>query len=147
MTTDPAIVADVDSVYRHIDEIIAAWHDPKCESTRCSTCGQCCDFDSYGHRLFVTSPELVYFATKLGSTALKPMTTGLCPYNAEGRCTVHAHRFAGCRIFFCKADPDRQSALSEWALARFKEICLRYDLAYSYVELRSALNCLTTPAR
>jgi len=147
MTIDSAIAAEVEEVYRHIDETTATWHDLKCKAVGCLVCGQCCDFDNYDHRLLVTSPELVYFAAKLSSAALKPMTTGACPHNTNGRCGVHPHRFAGCRIFFCKADPDRQSALSEWAIARFKDICLRHSLPYSYADLRTALNSLATSSR
>ncbi len=45
---------------------------------RCRACGACCDFPAYDHRLFVTPPELMYLATKLNATHLKPMPGGRC---------------------------------------------------------------------
>jgi Fe-S-cluster containining protein len=143
MTTDPAIVAAVEEVYRHIDAEVALWSQPASSPAHgCSSCGQCCDFDAYDHRLFVTSPELVYFAAKLGPGNIRSMAGGLCPYNASAKCTIHGHRFAGCRIFLCKGDPDKQAQLSEWASSRFKAICHDSGLAYQYTDLRSALNLM-----
>ena len=57
-----------------------------------------------------------------------------------GKCTVRNFRFAGCRIFFCKADADLQSKLSEQASKKFKVICEKYDLPYRYIDLPTALS-------
>jgi Fe-S-cluster containining protein len=103
----------------------------------CNACGNCCDFDSYGHRLYVTTPELIYLADKLGT--LKQMTSSRCPYQVDNKCSIHAHRFASCRIFFCKGNADLQSDLSEKTLSRLKTICSEFDLAYRYTDLKTAL--------
>jgi Fe-S-cluster containining protein len=140
MTTDPAIVAGVEEVYRHIDWVQSAAsppHSSRLTADSCSACGKCCDFDAYDHRLFVTSPELVYLAAKLGHGNIKSMEGGLCPYNSQGKCIIHQHRFAGCRIFLCKGDPDKQAQLSEWASFRFKAICRDHGLAYRYTDLQA----------
>jgi len=114
------------------------------ESTRlarvCDACGKCCDFESFDHRLFVTPPELMYLAAKLGAENIRPMTTSRCPYNIGGKCTVYEYRFAGCRIFCCKADTDFQSRLSESALKKFKSICTEFRIPYLYNDLPTALN-------
>jgi Fe-S-cluster containining protein len=114
------------------------------ESTRlagvCDACGDCCDFESFDHRLFVTPPELMYLAAKLGAENIRPMTTSRCPYNIGGKCTVYEYRFAGCRIFCCKADTDFQSRLSESALRKFKSICTEVRIPYRYNDLPTALN-------
>jgi Fe-S-cluster containining protein len=107
----------------------------------CKACGRCCDFDSFEHRLYVTTPEIMYLAAKLGKEGIKPMTDGKCPYNIEGKCTIRDIRFAGCRIFFCKGDKDFQSALSNQAIVKFKSICEELQIPYRYVELKTALNC------
>ena len=109
---------------------------------QCDACGKCCDFDNFDHRLFVTTPELIYLAANLGDGNLKPMTTSRCPYNVAGRCTIYKYRFAGCRIFCCKGDADFQSSLSEATLKEFKSICRKFQVPYRYSEVASALNSL-----
>lgn len=113
---------------------------------RCKVCGECCDFKSsaseqgFDHRLFITSPELIYLAANLGAENIKPMPATRCPYNVNGKCTIYKYRFAGCRIFCCNADTDFQSKLSESALKEFKSICTEFQLPYRYTDLASALN-------
>jgi Fe-S-cluster containining protein len=109
---------------------------------RCTACGKCCDFETSDHRLFVTTPELMYFSTKLAPQAQKEMTTGRCPYNTEGKCSVYDYRFAGCRIFCCRGDADFQSRLSESVLKQFKAICREFKLPYRYCDLPAALKSL-----
>lgn len=106
----------------------------------CSTCGKCCDFESFDHKLFVTTPELRYLVASLGAENMKPMTTGRCPYNIEGKCGIYEHRFSGCRIFCCKGDKDFQGELSESALKQFKSLCTEFQIPYRYTDLATALN-------
>jgi len=106
----------------------------------CEVCGRCCDFARFDHRLFVTTPELMYLAAKIGAENIKPMPTGRCPYNVDGKCTIYEYRFAGCRIFCCKGDKDFQSRLSESALKKFKSICTEFQVPYRYIALSGALN-------
>ena len=105
----------------------------------CQVCGACCDFPAYDHRLYVTPPELVYLAAKLGMRELRSMTTGRCPYQEGPRCTVHEHRFAACRIFCCGGDGDFQSELSEEVLRRLKALCEQCHVPYRYQDLAAAL--------
>ena len=107
----------------------------------CEACGRCCDFDEFGHRLFVTPPELMYLAANLGA-GFEPMPAERCPYNVDGKCRVHQYRFAGCRIFCCHGDADFQSELSESALDRLKSICAEFQIPYRYTDLAAALNSL-----
>ncbi len=127
----PKILHAVAEVYHFLDEQIAA-------KTTCDRCGKCCDFETFDHRLFVTSPELIYFTASTG--LLKPMPQGICPYNIDGDCSVHRYRFAGCRIFSCKENRISQSRLSEDAIEKFKSICDEFDVPYRYTDLASALN-------
>ena len=106
----------------------------------CKACGDCCDFGKFDHRLFVTPPELIYLTVKLGAENIKAMPSGQCPYKVEGKCSIHEHRFAGCRIFCCKGDADFQSELSESALTRLKAICTEFEIPYRYLDLATALN-------
>ena len=107
---------------------------------RCSICGKCCNFEKFDHRLFVTPPELMYLAANLDGEKVKPMTTGRCPYNVTGKCTVYKYRFAGCRIFCCTGNADFQSGLSESALEKFKSVCGQLQIPYRYTDLPTALN-------
>ena len=107
---------------------------------QCSACGECCDFDNFDHRLFVTPPELMYLAANLGAEKQKAMPTSRCPYNISGKCTIYECRFAGCRIFCCKGDANFQSRLSESALKKFKSVCTEFQIPYRYADLANALN-------
>ncbi|MEJ2704287.1 MAG: YkgJ family cysteine cluster protein [Sedimentisphaerales bacterium] len=106
----------------------------------CTACGECCDFDGFDHRLFVTPPELMYLVAHLGPRNIRPMSGGRCPYNKDGKCEIYEHRFAACRIFCCHGDPDSQSTLSEGCLEKLKAICTEFQIPYRYVHLATALN-------
>ena len=109
------------------------------QAGRCKGCGACCDFVGYDHLLFVTPPELIYLAEKLNTERFAPMTSGRCPYQEGTECSVHAHRFSGCRIFCCSGDAEFQSELTEAALKRLKAICERFEIPYRYADLAKAL--------
>lgn len=121
------------------------WLDSQINNNRdtagqCDSCGRCCDFERFDHRLFVTPPEVIYLAAKLEGEKIKPMVTSICPYNMGGKCSVYEYRFAGCRIFYCKGDKDLQSRLSESAIKKFKSICEEFGIDYRYTDLATALN-------
>ena len=109
---------------------------------KCRSCGDCCDFEGFDHRLFITPPELMYLAAKLGAENIKPMPGGRCPYNVDGKCTIYEYRFSGCRIFCCNGDADFQSRLSEEVLQKLKSICVDFQLPYRYADLAAGLNSL-----
>ena len=135
--TKNQLLNKVAEIYEWLDEQI---HLPDGLVGRCDTCGKCCDFDAFDHRLFVTPPELIYLAAKLGAENIKPMPSRRCPYNVDGKCTIYTYRFAGCRIFSCKGDKDFQSGLSETVLKRLKSICAEFQIPYHYTDLATALN-------
>jgi Fe-S-cluster containining protein len=130
------LVAEVAAVY---DWLEAQQKKAPERAGRCKACGACCDFPAYEHRLFVTPPELIFLAARLGTTKLRPMPSGRCPYQKDKRCAVHDSRFAGCRIFCCGGDPEFQSELSEAALKRFKKLCEEFQVPYRYQDLATAL--------
>ena len=125
------IANKVAAIYSQLDEQIKEF------PADCSACGKCCDFESFGHKLFVSSPEMVYLSRNVD---IKPMPTARCPYQADNKCTIHPHRFAACRIFFCKADEALQNELSEQTLKKFKSLCTEFNLPYRYTDLAAALN-------
>lgn len=126
------IYAWLDEQIRHCGELAGS----------CKVCGDCCDFEAFDHRLFITPPELMYLAAHLDSEEIKPMLRSRCPYNIDGKCVVYEHRFAACRIFCCRRDTDLQSTLSEMSLERLKSICVEFQIPYGYTEIAGALNSL-----
>lgn len=147
------ILTSVSDIYDWLDSQIREAADL---TGGCDACGKCCNFGGpatvsgqepvplsergFDHVLFVTAPEVMYFAENLGSENMKPMPTSRCPYNISGKCSVYEHRFAGCRIFCCKADTDFQSGLSESVAKKFKAICTEFHIPYRYTDLATALN-------
>jgi Fe-S-cluster containining protein len=161
------VIRRVEEIYKWLDEQIIV---NKISAGICDACGKCCNFDSFGHRLYVTTPEMLYFADKVGSQnitghfitvipaeagiqkldfntipSIKPMTGGRCNYQIEGKCSVYPYRFAGCRIFCCKSNADFQSDLTETALKKFKALCDEFQIPYRYVDLPTAINTFSPP--
>ena len=118
---------------------IYSWLDSQLLETigLCEICGKCCDFAGFGHKLFVSTPELIYLDK---SVNIRPMLESRCPYQVKENCGIHKHRFAACRIFFCKGNKDFQSRLSEEVLRKFKSLCIEFHLPWHYAELADALN-------
>ena len=138
--TNSGVIARVEAIYAWIDaENSLQWDDEQ----RCRGCGKCCDFESFDHRLFVTTPEMVYFEAKLGIDGVKTVENGRCPYNIEGKCGVYESRFGGCRIFNCRGDAEAQGRVSEEAARRFKAVCEDLGVPYRYVDLATGLKELS----
>jgi hypothetical protein len=70
------------------------------------------------------------------------MTTGVCPYRKDGKCSVYPWRFAGCRIFNCTGNADLQSQLSEGTITACKLLCEQLELNYRYMDLKSGLETI-----
>ena len=136
------LLKKVAEIYNWLEEEIRRGGDL---AGACDSCGRCCDFEAFDHRLFVTPPELMYLAENIGAENMKPMPDSRCPYHLICLCTVYEYRFAGCRIFSCKGDADFQSRLSETALKKFKSICAEFNIPYRYTDLASALNGFPGP--
>lgn len=82
----------------------------------------------------------MYLAAKIGKGNITPMTGSRCPYQVDNTCSVHPHRFASCRIFFCRGGKTMQSDLSEETLKKLKALCNEFDIPYRYMDLKTALN-------
>ncbi|MGA2172865.1 MAG: hypothetical protein ABSG82_07640 [Sedimentisphaerales bacterium] len=150
MKANKEIIRQVGRIYDWLDEqLIIAQNTLAgvCDVSRKghqTACGKCCDFQMYDHRLYVTTPEMLFFIDKLGVENIKEMAGGRCPYQMNTKCTVHPYRFAGCRIFCCKADPAFQSVLTEAVIKKFKTICDEFQIPYRYVDLPTALKDFLT---
>ena len=128
------------AVYLEIDHAVAAL------SPRCWLSGRCCNFDQYGHDLFVTGLEIAWALQQLDGEARDRLagaslpSDGACPFQLEQVCTVHAIRPLGCRLFFC--DPAAQSwqpRLHEQFLRQLRRLHEQHGLDYRYLEWRRGL--------
>lgn len=140
MTDNDQLLKKVAEIYQWLD--IQIQHHNSLSGS-CQVCGECCDFVQFDHKLFVTGPELRYLAENLAPEKLKKMTANRCPYSVNGKCTIYNYRFAGCRIFCCKADPDFQTRLSNSVLEEIKSLCNDLHIPYQYQDLATALNNFT----
>ena len=131
------LIKEISGLYNWLDKEIS----DHAEYTKlCNICGKCCDFENFGHLLFVTIPEILYLCENLGVQKLNSMNTSRCPYNINGKCTVYEYRFTGCRIFCCRGDSTFQGRLSESVISKIKSICTRLEIPYRYMPLKLALN-------
>jgi Fe-S-cluster containining protein len=113
---------------------------------RCDISGRCCRFESYGHRLFVTTAELAAFHQQLRpdmTLAIRDWDGTGCPFQIAGRCGVHAIRPFGCRIFFCDPSSTQwQQDQYEQFHADLQQIHERLQVPYFYVEWREAIRAM-----
>jgi Fe-S-cluster containining protein len=110
----------------------------------CGASGNCCRFDEYGHRLYVTTLELAAFVHEVGDAP--GIETSGCPFQRGGLCSVHPIRPFGCRIFFCDATArDWQHEHYERYHARLTQLHDELNVPYFYVEWRDALRQLNLP--
>ena len=113
----------------------------------CSASGRCCNFDRYGHRLYVTTIELATFLHQLTEAEMTiPEATdpATCPLQLNKLCSVHPIRPFGCRIFFCDPTATQwQNDQYEQFHARLRRLHDDLNVPYFYVEWRQALRSLS----
>lgn len=119
---------------------------------RCDASGRCCRFESFGHRLYVSTIELAAFAAGLEPAAHPARAAegtwdgSGCPFQVEGLCSVHSIRPFGCRVFFCDATSDDwQHDIYEQFHAQLKQLHDELGVPYRYIEWRAALAELGLP--
>jgi hypothetical protein len=150
MTTD-TLSAAVAHILANADADIAA-HKPACRNS-----GRCCRFEEYGHRLYVTSAELLHFAhTHVAPPASCPLPAPThaislpqffssdaprgCPYQIDNLCTAREARPLGCRVYFCDASAQSwQNELYEKYHSQLVALHDQFQLSYCYLEWRAAL--------
>jgi len=132
----------VQKVYRTIDNSIAG------ANPICDNCGNCCDFDRFGHRLYVTTLEMLYFfkaltTNKANAQLLKKEFHGKCPFRLRQGCIMRDYRPSGCRIFFCRDLPTEfQNEITEHSLFSLKILHEQFSSVYYYTDLLNWLKLL-----
>jgi Fe-S-cluster containining protein len=153
---DDRVAAELEAVYALIADQIEA------RGPRCDVSGRCCHFEQHGHRLYVTGLEAAYTVARLGlvrgrdhdgviaahgelraDEVSAARARGDCPFLVEEKCSVHAIRPLGCRVYYC--DPtaqEWQEELSERTLKLVRGMHERHQVPYRYGEWRGMLGVL-----
>lgn len=143
----PEMDQAIADLYRRIGESVAQ-RGPVCWAS-----GRCCNFDAYGHRLYVTGLETAWVLERVHDRARTddrsdarvkalPITDvrGRCVYQVDGLCSIHDARPMGCRVFFCQRGTETwQHDLYERYLGELKAMHDASGLPYRYMEWRAAL--------
>lgn len=123
-------------VYDRLDAAVRA-RGPVCWSS-----GKCCNFEAYGHRLYVTGLEIAWV---LGEVPARPAASSIeprggCPFQIEKLCSIHAVRPLGCRVFFCQQGTQAwQQEVYEKFLGEVRQLHEQRELPYQYMEWRAGL--------
>jgi len=145
-----AFLPQVESELRSIH--LEAAEETRRQRPLCIASGDCCHFERFGHRLYVTGLETAWTLRHLGGPPSWPSLQagaqrGDCPYLHGGQCSIHSARPLGCRLFFC--DPLAtawQQDLSERLLARVRRLHDALSLPYRYGDWRTMLAHFADPA-
>lgn len=151
-----AVVRALTALYDEVDAAVAA-REPTCWMS-----GKCCDFDAYGHRLYVTGLEIAWCVRRLARVAVSgdgaasgaangsashrlPQSTdgdlsGPCVFQQKRMCGIHAVRPFSCRMFFCQqGTEDWQHETYERFLNQLRRLHEDEGVAYRYMEWRAGL--------
>ena len=120
------LVRGLEAAYGELEAEISA-SNPVCRRS-----GNCCHFAKFGHRLYASRAEALYFAFRHGVPD-GPFSHDSCPFMRENSCTAREGRPLGCRVFFC--DPSwkgRDSELSEKYIRRVGQLSDRLGISWDY---------------
>ncbi|MDP6635038.1 MAG: hypothetical protein QGG42_09085 [Phycisphaerae bacterium] len=132
----PAFLQAILDVYKDIDRT------DRQRQAVCMGGGACCRFDLFDHRLYATLGELALLGRTQPADPSR-LTRNRCPYQQGPRCLARENRPLGCRVFFCREEPDTlNDGIYEESHRRIRQLHERHNLPYAYVELISALKIL-----
>jgi Fe-S-cluster containining protein len=132
---EPAIDAGLRRVYDQLADAIRQ------RAPVCWTSGKCCNFQAYGHRLYVTGLEIAWMLPQVAPLPpAEAWPPGVCPFQVDKLCSVHAVRPLGCRIFFCqRGTEDWQHEWYERLLGELRGLHDEHGLEYRYMEWLAGL--------
>ncbi len=108
----------------------------------CWASGKCCNFNAYGHLLYVTGLEIAWYVQQLpADTDVTVDLKAPCPFQIDGLCSTHDIRPLGCRVYFCQqGTQDWQQDLYEQFQQQLIELHKQHDIPYAYMEWRYGLS-------
>jgi Fe-S-cluster containining protein len=126
-----AALADLERLYVALDEELPRWR------FTCSASGRCCDFDAYGHRLYVTTLEAERFF-RLAPPQRANEDPRFCPaWGPDRLCHAREGRMLGCRTYFCGPYPNGvPEDLYEAYYARIKVLHRVHGIPFAYRDIR-----------
>jgi Fe-S-cluster containining protein len=123
--TPDAALCGLQAIYDELDAHLARLGVP------CRACGECCDFARNDYRLYASELERALVVARHGEPRLTP--EGRCGFLLAGRCSIHASRPLGCRVFFCDpAHKPREQDLCHTYLDRLRTLADQYGLPWDY---------------
>jgi Fe-S-cluster containining protein len=135
----PEVRTELDAIYDYVMAAIDA------RRPLCTASGRCCNFEAYGHRLYVTGLETAYTIARLGAPLTRDALAdarvrGGCPFQSGTLCSVHDIKPLACRVYFCDATAqDWMHETSERMLKELRALHRRHGLEYRYGEWRGLL--------
>ncbi len=141
----PDIGHRLEAVYAMIADQVAA------RAPVCVASGKCCNFESYGHRLYVTGLEAAWCVAQLTpehpslspATVADALSRGGCPFQIGTLCGTHTIKPVGCRTYYCDPTAQQwQEGLTERAHGMVKSLHATAGVPYRYMEWRAMLALL-----
>ncbi|HUT37430.1 MAG TPA: hypothetical protein VNE39_28375 [Planctomycetota bacterium] len=127
----PEASAQLAAAYRALDRRLVRL------GVECRACGRCCDFRRNHYRLYACFLERAPIVARHGAPRLS--ASGHCGFLVEGRCSIHAWRPLGCRVFFCAPEHKaREQELYQAFQRRLRAATDRHGLPWDYQPLFDA---------
>ena len=134
LTNRPQIDQAIQKIYDDLGQAIIA-KGPTCWSS-----GKCCNFNAYGHLLYVTGLEIAWFCRQVPTVSQPVDLKASCPFQVDGLCSTHAIRPLGCRVYFCQqGTQDWQQDVYEAFQQQLVELHQKHEIPYAYMEWRAGL--------
>ncbi|MFN0012233.1 MAG: hypothetical protein ACKVS8_11390 [Phycisphaerales bacterium] len=147
--SDPAVAGELQTLFARVNAAIAT-RGPACWAS-----GRCCNFEAFGHRLYVTGLEAAYTVASLKPGEHPPLSResladalsrGGCPFQIANLCGVHTIKPLACRVFFCDRSAQAwQGELLESLIVDLRALHDRHDIPYRYAEWRGLLGMFLAP--
>lgn len=125
-----AAFAALERVYGDLEAELPTW------GMTCAASGKCCDFDVYGHRLYVSTLEAMWFFTCLKGRQNEDARA--CPaWGADRLCHERRGRMLGCRTYFCGPyTVGTPEDVHPRYHARIQALHDRFGIPYAYKDVR-----------
>jgi hypothetical protein len=141
---DDALAAGVQSLYRTAEAAIAV------RQPICHPCARCCQFERYGHNLFVSTAEVAFFLQTRSVARVCMPLEGTCPFlrTGQARCSARSARPLGCRLYFCdRTCQTWQQDLYRVLHRRLQDLHLKMGVPYFYAEWLQVLGVVAQAGR
>lgn len=122
--------ADLEAIYADLDRELPRY------KFVCQASGDCCDFEAFGHRLYVTTLEAEYFLVNSPQRRFNDDAKQCPAWGPDRMCKARAGRMLGCRTFYCgtnkNADPNE---IYERYYRRIKDLHTVHAIPFRYADV------------